>query len=563
MRVWHTSILLFCGVCMTDTFSAQAADADTEARQFIGEYEKTVRPLEIDVGRKWWQANVTGKDEDFKAKEEAEGQLESKLADAAAFQRLKAIKTAGVKDKVLGREIDLLYLAYQGRQIDPELIKAMLARSNAIEKAFSNYRAKVNGKELSDNQVREILRESQDSAARQAVWEASKAVGPVLVGDLKKLVTLRNKAAKHLGYANYHVMQLALAEQSQEQVLKLFDELDELTRAPFLAAKAEIDAALAKNCGIAVKDLRPWHYHDPFFQESPAIFSGASKEVYKKIDIVKFCTDFYGGIGLPVDDVMKRSDLCERPGKNPHAFCTDIDRAGDVRILCNLTPGEEWLSTTMHELGHAVYSSKNIPAELPYVVRTDAHALCTEGIAMMFERFLGNAKFLGEMGVKIDDPAAFDAAAGKVRRNRLLIFSRWAQVVFRFEKELYGNPDQDLNELWWNLVEKYQAVKRPAGRDAPDFAAKIHIAIVPVYYHNYLMGELFAAQVHHALCREVLHNTPPRKATYVGNREAGAFLRERVFAPGRTLPWNELTRHATGAELAPKAFALEISTEGK
>ena len=40
---------------------------------------------------------------------------------------------------------------------------------------------------------------------------------------------------------------------------------------------------------------------------------------------------------------------------------------------------------------------------------------------------------------------------------------------------MYGNPDQDLNKLWWDLVEKYQEIRRPEGRDAPDYAAKIHI----------------------------------------------------------------------------------------
>ena len=39
-------------------------------------------------------------------------------------------------------------------------------------------------------------------------------------------------------------MQLSLNEQSQEEVLKLFDDLDELTREPFAAAKREIDTAL-------------------------------------------------------------------------------------------------------------------------------------------------------------------------------------------------------------------------------------------------------------------------------------------------------------------------------
>ena len=46
-------------------------------------------------------------------------------------------------------------------------------------------------------------------------------------------------------------MQLSLNEQSQDHVLKLFDELDELTREPFLAAKPEIDARLAGDTASA------------------------------------------------------------------------------------------------------------------------------------------------------------------------------------------------------------------------------------------------------------------------------------------------------------------------
>src|SRR5262245_64283808 len=108
------------------------------------------------------------------------------------------------------------------------------------------------------------------------------------------------------------------------------------------------------------------------------------------------------------------------------------------------------------------------------------------------------------MGLRVDDRKAFDETGAKMLRYQLLIFSRWCQVMLRFEKGMYENPDQDLNKLWWDLVEKYQEVKRPAGRSAPDYASKIHIVSSPVYYHNYLMGELFASQLHRAICREVL-----------------------------------------------------------
>jgi peptidyl-dipeptidase A len=123
---------------------------------------------------------------------------------------------------------------------------------------------------------------------------------------------------------------------------------------------------------------------------------------------------------------------------------------------------------------------------------------------------------------------------------------------------MYEDPGQDLNKLWWDLVEKYQKVRRPPDRNAPDYASKVHIVSAPVYYHNYMMGELFASQVHHAIAREVYKGADPDAVIYVGNKEVGAFMKKRVFEPGRTLSWNELTRHATGAPLNAKAFAADF-----
>lgn len=567
MAMWQVGLALLAGMAGMAIAGRSAAaldasdDNEARARQFIARHEATVKPLEIEVAHRWWTANVTGKDEDYRLKEEAETRLELKLADPKAFAELKAVKEGRLADPLLAREIQVLYLQYLARQVDPELLKAMLAKSNKIEQAFNVFRAKVGGKEMADSDVRRVLRASADPAERKAVWEASKEVGRAVEADLKELVRLRNQVAKKLGYKDYHVMQLALGEQSQEQVLKLFDELDALTRGPFLAAKADLDGVLARNCGVTLADLRPWHYHDPFFQESPAVFGKPDDALFAKVDILKVCREFYAGIGLPIDDVLVRSDLYEKPGKNPHAFCIDLDRNGDVRVLANIVPNEQWLSTMMHELGHATYSSKNIPASVPYVLRSEAHTLTTEGVAMMFERFVRNPAWLGALGVHVADPEAFRQRAMKLRSNRLLIFSRWCQVMFRFEKALYADPEADLNRTWWDLVEKYQGVKRPEGRNAPDYAAKIHIVIAPAYYHNYQLGELFAAQVHHTIARNVLAGTDPATAVYVGNKAVGRYMIERVFAPGRTVDWNQLTKHATGEALSAKAFAADFQAK--
>jgi peptidyl-dipeptidase A len=547
------------GAAVTGLLADHAAAAD-DAEAFIAGHVKRLRPLEVAAGRAWWDANISGKDEDFKRKEETQNKIDAALAEPKPFATLKELHAGKdkIKDPFVARQVELLYLQYLEKQVDPELLKKITAKANAVEQKFNVFRAKANGTEMTDSEVRKVLKTSTDSGTRKLVWEACKGVGAEVEPDLKELVTLRNQAATQLGFKNYHAMMLFLNEQDGGDLLKLFDDLDKLTKEPFTSAKAEIDDRLAKTFGLKPGDLMPWHYHDPFFQESPAVFDADLDAPFRKADILDLCRRFYAGIGLPIDDVIARSDLYERKGKSPHAFCIDIDREKDVRMLANIVPNEYWMGTMLHELGHSVYSSKNIPQAMPYVLRLESHILTTEGVAMQFERFSKSRAWLEKMGVTLEDGAAFDAGARKVQRNQLLIFSRWCQVMLRFEKGMYENPDQDLNALWWGYVEKYQGLRRPAGRNAPDFGSKIHICSAPVYYHNYMMGQLFASQVHHTIAREVYNGAGPNGVIYVGDKRVGDFMRKKVFEPGRSFDWNGLTKFATGEDLGAKAFAKDF-----
>ena len=564
-------VLLAClgaALWMLTPSASANQEATTKAKAFIDAFTRKIRPLEVASNRAWWDAMMTGEKESFKKKEDAQNQLDALQADKAQFAELKAIRDAGkIDDKVTKRAIDVLYLMLLEKQLDADLLKDMNKLGNEIELTFTNFRAKVPDekggvKVLDDNKVREILKTSTLSERRQETWEAAKKLGAEVEPGLKKLVKLRNQAAVKLGFRNYHAMQLFLREQNGDDLIKLFDRLDELTREPFRKAKAEIDVELAKNCNVKVEDLMPWHYHDQFFQEVPAVFKADLDKIYKDQDLIALSRDFYRGIGLPIDLVIEKTgnDFKPRKGKNQHAFSTDITRDGkDVRVLANVVNNEQWMSTMLHEFGHSVYSSINIPEELPYVLRTESHILTTEGVAMMFEKMSKRRAWLEQMGVKVEDPKAFDEAASKMLRYQLLIFSRWCQVMLRFEKGMYENPEQDLNKLWWDTVEKYQMIRRPAGRNAPDYGSKYHIVGAPVYYHNYMMGELFASQVHHTIARKVYKGADPSTVVYVGNKEVGAFMRRYVFEPGATMTWNELTRHATDADLSPEAFAKDFS----
>ena len=128
-------------------------------------------------------------------------------------------------------------------------------------------------------------------------------------------------------------------------------------------------------------------------------------------------------------------------------------------------------------------------------------------------------------------------------------------VIYNLKRALCRSR-ADLNALWWTLVEKYQGIKKPAGRDEPDWAAKIHFTIAPCYYHNYLLGEMLASQLHACLSRSVLREG--EQAGYVGATEAGAWLRERVFGAGASWSWNEMIKRATGEPLTARYFVEQF-----
>jgi peptidyl-dipeptidase A len=245
---------------------------------------------------------------------------------------------------------------------------------------------------------------------------------------------------------------------------------------------------------------------------------------------------------------MARSDLYGRAGKNQHAFCLAVGREYpyDVRVLANVRPDAYWMNTMLHEFGHAVYD-RYINPKLPYLLRTVAHTCTTEAIALM-------------MGSLVDDPTWLSAVAGvpdadleEVRERLLwreradkLVFIRWALVMLNFERELYADPERDdLNELWWDLVERLQLVERPPGRDEPDWAAKIHVAVAPVYYHNYVLGHLISAQLKRHL-EERVSGGP-----FFMSEVAGRYLLEALFGPGARNNWQDTVLGVTGERLNP------------
>ena len=131
LSIASTTLAVVVAASVSLNAHARSAD-DARARKFIAEHEASIRPLEKAVNLAWWNANVSGKDEDFKIKEQAQNKLDEALADKSRFAELKAIKQLELRDHLPARQVEVLYLMYLEKQVPADLLKKITSKANAI-----------------------------------------------------------------------------------------------------------------------------------------------------------------------------------------------------------------------------------------------------------------------------------------------------------------------------------------------------------------------------------------------------------------------------------------------
>jgi len=522
------------------------------ARAFAAETAERAAALEKAFALAEWEAAISGSQDSNRRQQDSQAALLRFWADRGRFEAAKRYRLeTSASDPLLARQLQLIYLTSARNQQEDRLIDQLTRLEAEVRSAYYNYRGQADGKSLTDNEIESILRNSRSSDEARAAWEASKGVGAVVAPQVRQLAQLRNESARAQGFRDHFVRSLSMDEIDEHALLSLFADLEAQTRAPFARLKAEIDRDRAARFGLSTQDLRPWHFNDRFFQYAPPLGEFDMEAFFASKDPVTLARTTYQGLGMSIDKILERSDLYARPGKNQHAFCTHIDRSGDIRTLNNLEPTVRWTETLLHELGHAVYEMYLDP-QLPWLLRTPSHILTTEAIAIMMGSLAFDETWLKDVaGVA---PAEASRAASAGRRGNVaasLIFTRWCLVMTLFEKAMYANPDDDLDGLWWDLVERYQLVRRPEGRHAPDWAAKYHVALAPVYYQNYELGHLVSAQFYDRLQRKF--------GGLVGRGGVGPWLIERVFRPGTRQDWATHVATATGEPLNPRYFVESVS----
>lgn len=509
---------------------------DNEFIQLRDDLSKELEPKRTKLELDCWNFYINSTPENLRQYEISQEEVYKIFRNKETFDKLKEFKEKGLNDTHLAKQLkDLL------RDFDEELntgaIKRVLRdKENEIAQKYNSYIATIDGQEITKPEISKLLQTEKDVTLRKKAYEARVKGGDLIADNMVKFINMRNAFSKTKGYNNY--FDYAITELYDVQP-KYLDELlnDVYANAKDLnyAIQEKNKKELAAEYGISEDDLKAYHY-------GLLLDNNPRKEVNKSFatteQVVDIAKQTYLKMGYNIDNMPITLDLFPRQNKNTHGFCFCIQPGKDSRILANLTNDSNSLDTLCHELGHCVYNI-GISNELPYMDQDETPAM-TEAVAMMMGDLQQREDIL--KGIVPDD--VLERFKADFKNSEAKFISR-SMLIIEFEKRMYENPEQDLQQLWLDLRIKY-LLANPDDEKNNEWATIPHYLSHPGYYQNYFRANLIKAQLYSFLRNKF--------GALTDNKTTAHYLGEKLFKYGTSIEENDLIKIFTGEPLSSKAL---------
>ncbi|MFH1374974.1 MAG: hypothetical protein ABII79_14415 [bacterium] len=492
----------------------------TEAVTLMDSLEHKLEWLDYRINRETWQLYTRGEADSLQF---YRGLYDYVISDERTFRTLQQAKP------LLDTEID------QRRR---ELLFATLVQSRAesrpdisrlrdsLAQVDINYRAEFEGKQQTAGALYRIYRTDKNPIRREIAYRAWCSVGLELADGLERLVRLRNQAARRLGYNNYLALVFKLQGLKQSDYLSLLNRLDSLSLEPYQAILQGVEETLSPD-DIEIWDLA--YSYAGINAQVDAHFPADSQMPYIRSSLEK--------LGFNLDKLPIWFDLQPRPGKSQLAYAFPMKSPYDIRVLANQTDGLYSTRVLLHEIGHAVHFA-HVAQERP-LFNNALSPGWIEGTAQIAAALCDEEDWLRDCAGMSPELISRHLEA---KRQQDIIYLRTTLMRLYFEYRAYVNPERDLNRLYWDLFEQYLML--PRHDELKPWAAIIHYTTHPVYLHNYLLGDILAAQT-----VAYLHEN---YGSIAGNPAVNSFLIQNYYRFGGRYPWRELLERGTGETLNPQ-----------
>jgi len=332
-----------------------------------------------------------------------------------------------------------------------------------------------------------------------------------------------------LGYKTFVDYSLSLDLLDKKELLKLYKELEELTT-PLL--RSVLSQTKQK---LGIDQLEPWDLAYAIDQ-----FVKPPDQYFLKDQIIPKVKELVRSFGITPEKLpilIKQADI-------PFGgLCFAIKIPTDIRIVSNPRDGHRFYDTLFHEYGHAIHGC--LIQQHHYFLQGDPGCF-NEGMATIIENFATDPEWLqANTDLSEGEILRFVKAEKAARLLRL----RNLLALSTFEFLALEDLSQDLNDMWSKTRSKYLFVSENL---TPQWAAQSIYTTHPVYYQNYILAEMIAAQTIAYLQRKY--------GRLLNNTEVSKFLIENYYGPGSSIDWPEKIERATGQKLNAKALAQELAT---
>lgn len=494
-----------------------------------------------------WEFYINSTPENANTLNIISSQYSSVFKDEEAYGKFKEMNEKGIKDEHLQSHMNQLLGSFervlginqpqQSSQSNGETVS-----ENQISQIFNGFKPQIDGKNVTEKEIQDILKNSTDVELRKKAYIAEQSSGDAIADKMIQLVKQRNEYAKANGYNTYYEMMLEKYGTSQEKLTKLLNDLDEKSDAAYKKLTAKNNQKICEKFGITEEEIRPWH--KGLLQADNPI--KMADEYFTTDNLVPIATEMYTKMGWPIDKMPIGMDLFPRDNKNGHGFCFQIEAGKDARILANLYGDKSSMETLLHESGHAVYDL-GLPLSLPFFDRNPASSVMTESVAMLMESLPERE---GIYAKQIGMPKELNDKLEEKRISNLTGFVKSYVFYANFEKELYENPDQDVKKLWFDLKQKHIGANPPDELNN-EWATVPHFLSHPGYLQNYLRAEVMGAQIYEAAHEKI-------GCDLSDTTETAKFFQENIFQYGSSKSEDEIMKIATGKELDAEAFCRQL-----
>ncbi len=311
----------------------------------------------------------------------------------------------------------------------------------------------------------------------------------------KKVFTLRQQVAKNADYDNFLEYQwyaLGRFDYSQKDTQEFHTAIEQV----IVPAVNRLNDKRRKALGLDV--LKQWDMMvDPDSQEplkpftNGAELTAGSQRIFDSVD-----PELGGYFRIMADEGYL--DLDNRPNKAPGGYCTSFNNVQRSYIFMNSVGLHDDLQTMLHEGGHAFHNFEAF--HHPYSGQQHAPIEFCE-VASMSMELLAQRYLTKDKGGFYTDKEA--ARAEIEHLMGMLVFWPYMAVVDAFQIWAYTSGEDALDpakcdEKWrelWHRFKQGVDYSDPAEWDKLGWQRKMHIYTVPLYYVEYGIAQLGAAQV--------------------------------------------------------------------